>query len=126
MIAVQQGGSSLLGEVWYAEAPQPTGPWRRAKKIVTHDRYSFYNPVQHPFFDQDGGRRDLLRGHVRRRRSPAIPWPRRATTTTRSCTGWTSATRVCERSGNETQRREEVHPPGLQNMSINQQWLLTL
>lgn len=56
MIAVQQGGSSLLGEVWYAEAPQPTGPWRRAKKIVTHDRYSFYNPVQHPFFDQNGGR----------------------------------------------------------------------
>jgi hypothetical protein len=56
MIATQQGGSSNLGEVWYAEAPEPTGPWRRAKKIMTHDRYSFYNPVQHPFFDRDGGR----------------------------------------------------------------------
>ena len=56
MIAVQQAGSSYLGEVWYAEALEPTGPWRRAKKIVTHDRYSFYNPVHHPFFDQDGGR----------------------------------------------------------------------
>jgi hypothetical protein len=23
---------------------------------VTHDRYSFYNPKHHPFFDQEGGR----------------------------------------------------------------------
>lgn len=56
MIACQTGGTSLLGEIWYAEAPKPTGPWRRVRKIVTHDRYSFYNPVHHPFFDQDGGR----------------------------------------------------------------------
>jgi hypothetical protein len=56
MIATQVGGTSHLGEVWYAEAPQPTGPWRRTVKIVTHDQYSFYNPVHHAFFDQDGGR----------------------------------------------------------------------
>ncbi len=56
MIAVEQGGTSNLGEIWYAEAPGPAGPWRRAKKIVTHERYSFYNPVHHPFFDQEGGR----------------------------------------------------------------------
>lgn len=56
MIAGQIGGSSHLGEIWYSEAPELTGPWRRAKKIVTHDRYSFYNPVHHPFFDQNGGR----------------------------------------------------------------------
>lgn len=57
MIAVQAGGaSSYLGEVWYAEAPAPEGPWQGAKKIVTHDRMSFYNPVHHPFFDQAGGR----------------------------------------------------------------------
>jgi hypothetical protein len=56
MIAGEQGGTSLLGEIWYAEAPTLTGPWRRAKKIVTHEQYSFYNPVHHPFFDQDGGR----------------------------------------------------------------------
>ncbi len=56
MIATQHGGSSPLGEVWYAEAAEPTGPWRRARKIVTHDRYTFYNPVQHPYFDQEGGR----------------------------------------------------------------------
>ena len=57
MIAVQAHGvSSFLGEVWLTEADAPTGPWLWAKKIVTHDKYSFYNPVHHPFFDQDGGR----------------------------------------------------------------------
>jgi hypothetical protein len=56
MIAVQSFGSSFLGEVWYAEAPAPEGPWRDAVKIVTHDRYSFYNPKQHPMFDKQGGR----------------------------------------------------------------------
>lgn len=62
MIATQQGGTSNLGEVWYAEAAEPTGPWRVAKKIVTHDQYTFYNPVHHPFFDQDGGRRIYFEG----------------------------------------------------------------
>jgi hypothetical protein len=57
MICVQQYGKpSMLGEVWYAEADAPTGPWRYAVKIVTHDRMSFYNPKQHPMFDQQGGR----------------------------------------------------------------------
>jgi hypothetical protein len=56
MIAVQGSGSSMLGEVWYAEADTPLGPWVYARKIVTHDRYSFYNPKQHPFFDKDNGR----------------------------------------------------------------------
>lgn len=56
MIAVQTGGTSFLGEVWYAEADTPVGPWAYAVKVVTHDRYSFYNPKQHPLFDKDGGR----------------------------------------------------------------------
>jgi hypothetical protein len=56
MIAVQAGGTSFLGEVWYAEADTPVGPWVYAVKVVTHDRYSFYNPKQHPMFDQHGGR----------------------------------------------------------------------
>jgi hypothetical protein len=56
MIAVQSGGTSFLGEVWYAEADSPTGPWNDAVKIVSHDRYSFYNPKQHPQFDKDNGR----------------------------------------------------------------------
>lgn len=57
MIFVQSGGStSYLGEVWYAEAPALEGPWKNAKKILTHEKYTFYNPVHHPFFDQAGGR----------------------------------------------------------------------
>ncbi len=56
MIAGEQGGTSLLGEIWYAEAPAPDRALAPRKKIVTHDQYSFYNPVQHAFFDQDGGR----------------------------------------------------------------------
>ena len=56
-IFVQQfGESSFLGEVWYAEADSPVGPWAYARKIVTHNKYSFYNPKQHPHFDRDGGR----------------------------------------------------------------------
>jgi hypothetical protein len=56
MIAVQIFGTSMLGEIWYAEAEAPIGPWTSAVKIVTHDKYSFYNPKQHPYFDQEGGR----------------------------------------------------------------------
>jgi len=56
-IFVQQfGESSFLGEVWYAEADTPIGPWAYARKIATHNKYSFYNPKHHPLFDQDGGR----------------------------------------------------------------------
>ena len=45
-----------FGQVWYAEGDTFVGPWVYAKKIVTHDRYSFYNVTQHPYFDQAGGR----------------------------------------------------------------------
>ncbi|MBN2377520.1 MAG: hypothetical protein JXD22_14055 [Sedimentisphaerales bacterium] len=57
MITVQAGGtSSFLGEVWYAEADTPLGPWGYARKVVTHDCYSFYNPKHHPYLDQQEGR----------------------------------------------------------------------
>ncbi|MGB2824896.1 MAG: hypothetical protein WBF17_28250, partial [Phycisphaerae bacterium] len=56
MIFGQAGGTSYLGEIWYAESDAPHGPWLSARKIVTHDHYSFYNPVHHAFFDQRGGR----------------------------------------------------------------------
>jgi hypothetical protein len=56
MIATEQEGTSFLGEVWYAEADTPLGPWVYARKIVTHEKYSFYNPKQHPMFDQQDGR----------------------------------------------------------------------
>jgi len=50
------GSSSLLGETWYAEAPAPEGPWRTAVKILTHDKYTFYNPKQHPYWASEKGR----------------------------------------------------------------------
>lgn len=56
MITVQHYGTSLLGELWYAEADSPLGPWEYAVKIMTHEKYSFYNPKQHPYFDQQDGR----------------------------------------------------------------------
>jgi len=56
------GGPSFLGEVWYAEADTPLGPWADARKVVTHDRYSFYNPVQHPEFSTQNGRMIYFEG----------------------------------------------------------------
>lgn len=59
LIGVQWGGKddpSVLGEVWYAESASPEGPWKRAVKVATHPRYSFYNPVHHDFFDSEDGR----------------------------------------------------------------------
>ena len=62
-IFLQSGGeSSYIGEVWYAEADTPVGPWAYARKVVTHNKYSFYNPKQHPYFDQDGGRMIYFEG----------------------------------------------------------------
>jgi hypothetical protein len=67
MIASEVRGATVLGEVWYSEADRPEGPWTRARKIITHankkdDTHDFYNPTQHPFFDQQGGRIVYLEG----------------------------------------------------------------
>jgi hypothetical protein len=63
MVTTQAFGTpSFLGEVWFAEADTPVGPWVYARKIATHDHYTFYNPTQHPFFDQDGGRQIYFEG----------------------------------------------------------------
>jgi hypothetical protein len=35
------------GEVWYAEADAPTGPWGPAVNVLSHDNYTFYNPRLH-------------------------------------------------------------------------------
>ncbi len=48
------GDSSALGEIWYAEADAPSGPWQQAIKVVTHDKYTFYNPQLHPEFVPEG------------------------------------------------------------------------
>ena len=44
------GKPSAFGELWYAEADAPTGPWGPAVKILTHENYTFYNPRLHPEF----------------------------------------------------------------------------
>ena len=44
------GKPSIFGELWYAEAKTPLGPWGKAVKVLTHDNYTFYNPRLHPEF----------------------------------------------------------------------------
>lgn len=60
MVGNQAFGDSLLGEVWFAEGPTPEGPWENAVKVATHhsdiENYTFYNPMQHPYFSEDNGR----------------------------------------------------------------------
>ncbi len=49
-VAIMQqkfGKPSGFGEVWYLESDSPYGPWKNAVKVVTHDNYTFYNPVIH-------------------------------------------------------------------------------
>ncbi len=41
------GKPSAFGELWYAEADAPTGPWGPAVKVLSHDDYTFYNPRLH-------------------------------------------------------------------------------
>jgi hypothetical protein len=91
MIGVESFGTSFLGEVWFAEAPTPEGPWEKAVKVVTHNRgttsdYSFYNPALHPYFDEAG----VISKVPTRIRFRATRIKRLFTTTIRSCTGSTS------------------------------------
>jgi hypothetical protein len=54
-VFMQAGGqSSNLGELWYAEADSPTGPWGKTVKILSHENYTFYNPRLHPEFTPEG------------------------------------------------------------------------
>ena len=48
------GKPSAFGELWYAEAASPLGPWESPVKILSHDNYTFYNPRIHPEFTPDG------------------------------------------------------------------------
>ena len=49
------GASSYLGELYYQEGDTPMGPWVWGTKVLSHDRYTFYNPRQHPFLDENDG-----------------------------------------------------------------------
>lgn len=50
------GTPSFLGEVWYAEADSPLGPFSRAVRVASHDKQTFYNVCHHPFLDREEGR----------------------------------------------------------------------
>lgn len=51
-----------LGSISYSEARELSGPWRPARRIIRHDRYSFYNPVHHPMLDKADGRLIFFEG----------------------------------------------------------------
>jgi hypothetical protein len=54
-VFMEAGGKpSAHGELWYAEAKAPLGPWGKAVKVLTHDNYTFYNPRLHPEFTPEG------------------------------------------------------------------------
>lgn len=71
-----EGKTSVLGEIWYAEAPSPQGPWTKAKKIVTHNNYTFYNVAQHKHFNKDGGRVIYFEGTYTNTFTDHVPTPR--------------------------------------------------
>ncbi|WP_047813025.1 hypothetical protein [Rhodopirellula islandica] len=60
LLFCEQGGDSFLGEVWFAVANAPEGPWVVCQKIATHARpgqnMDFYNPMQHPELLREDGR----------------------------------------------------------------------
>jgi len=67
MVAGEIGGdSSHLGEVWYAEGDDPSGPFALAVKIASHDKTSFYNVCHHDFLDREGGRTIHFEGTLSR------------------------------------------------------------
>ena len=49
-----EGKPSYLGEIWYAEADSPLGPWGTAVKVLSHQNYSFYNPRVHQDLTPEG------------------------------------------------------------------------
>jgi hypothetical protein len=61
-LLLQLYGTSMLGEIWYAEADSPLGPWTYAVKVLTHDKYSFYNPKQHSYFSRRGDKHLYFEG----------------------------------------------------------------
>lgn len=48
------GKPSAFGELWYAEADVPTGPWGKALKVLSHQNYTFYNPRSPPECTPEG------------------------------------------------------------------------
>jgi hypothetical protein len=72
-----RGQPSDCGELWYAEADAPTGPWGPAIKILSHENYTFYNPLIHPDFTPATSPILLFEGtYTREFANRPIPTPR--------------------------------------------------
>lgn len=56
------GKPSAFGEIWYAEAASPLGPWTGAVKVLSHDNYTFYNPRIQPDLAPEGASFILFEG----------------------------------------------------------------
>jgi hypothetical protein len=71
------GKPSDFGEIWYAEADKPTGPWGAAVKVLSHENYTFYNPRLHPEFTADNSPILIFEGtYTRQFANHPAPTPR--------------------------------------------------
>lgn len=61
-IATRFGGKSMLGEIYFTEAVSPDAPRMQAVEVASHDPFTFYNPIHHPFFDSPDGRTIYFEG----------------------------------------------------------------
>jgi hypothetical protein len=77
-VFMQAGGKpSAFGELWYAEAGSPTGPWGNAVKILSHENYTFYNPRLHPELTPDDSPVLLFEGtYTQQFANRPVPTPR--------------------------------------------------
>lgn len=59
-VMINQGNRA--GELVYAEADTPTGPWAFARRVCEFADYNLYNPVIHPWFSRGGGKTIFFEG----------------------------------------------------------------
>lgn len=71
------GSPSKLGEIWYAEADSPLGPWSPAVKVLSHRKHTFYNVRLHPELTPDDAAFVLFEGtYTAMFAEGAVPTPR--------------------------------------------------
>lgn len=70
------GKPSVFGEIWYAEAESPEGPWGPAVKVLSHAEQTFYNPLLHADWTPAGSPILLFEGTYTKTFTDAEPTPR--------------------------------------------------
>lgn len=70
------GKPSVFGEIWYAEADSPEGPWGPAVKVLSHAEQTFYNPLLHVDWTPAGSPILLFEGTYTKTFTEAEPTPR--------------------------------------------------